>query len=160
MTAPTIPTSTAPGARKWVFDQVDTAVSLRGYSEPGVTVYLGNLSNPDDDGDVIIIGRKIVRNIVGNQIVGGGGRGWLDETYTMTVSITCSSHSGFDFTDCDARAYELLGLVEQVVRADPSLNGLVIVSKPGIADVDSEYDDNHGGAQTTVESEIGVHARI
>lgn len=154
----TIPVSTAPAVRTYLFNAVTTAVAARAYADPGVQVSLGELSDPEDYSDIIVIGKTVIRTPNVHRMVGSGGPHWLREDYTVSIHITCADMHSPDFVAVDARGYELLALVETVVRADPGLGGLVIVAKPGPSHAESEYDSNHSGAICLIESAINIHA--
>jgi hypothetical protein len=118
----TIPVSTAPTAKLYLYNQIIALVNdpavLVSYGEPG-------LEQPDD---IIVVG-AVSRQVVISQMVGSGGTGWLDETYTIGVDVEVY-RGGADAPTADARAWALVGVVETVVRTDPSLGGAVIVAHP------------------------------
>lgn len=158
MSTLSIPVSTVPAVRQYLYAQISAAVAERAYVAPGVTVELAELSEPEDYSDILVVGKTITRTPEIAQIVGGGGAHWLRERYTVSIHITCSDQSSPTFAAVDARAYELLAIVEGVVRADPSLNKLVIVAHPGPSHIESDFDHAHGGALALIESSINVHA--
>jgi hypothetical protein len=120
------PVSTVPAVRAWLVAQFTAAVS--GITEPAVEVYQ-SAEDHESTADVVIV-EGAQRTLGGFEMVGGGGAGWLQESFTIGVSIECFVHGERPFPDVDDRAYLILGLLEQAVRADPSLGGLVIVGQP------------------------------
>lgn len=153
-----IPISVAPAVRTYIYSAVTAAVTKENYTDPGVYVALGELSDPEDYSDIIVIGKTVIRTPEVQRMVGSGGQHWAREQFSVSVHITCADLHSPDFVAVDARGYGLLALVETAVRDDPSLGGLAIVAKPGPSHSESEYDPNHGGAICLIESVINVHA--
>lgn len=142
-----IPTSSIPAARLALLaglqaqlaDQPDVLVCLDG---PGTNL-------PDE---IVSVG-DVRQTYSPQSTVGSGGPGWLREDYTITVTV--ATYRGAD--DAAAvfdRARQLAGLVAAVVRADPSLGGVVDRARPATADYTAGWSDDHSGRNVLVD--IGI----
>lgn len=126
-------------------DPADTGASL-----------LVCLDGPDTDvpEDVVSVG-DVAITYDPFQTVGSGGPGWLTETYTVTVDIQVARGTP-DSTVTVARALALANTVAAVVRADPSLGGLVDRARPADAHFETGWDDTGVGRITSVEMTIAI----
>ena len=127
----TIPVSTAPAAAAYLLTEITTAVA----TDPAtILVKLGEPGRNRPD-DMILIG-EVQRNVKEQSFVGSGGAGWLGEEYEQHITIGSWQANGDVYNEStqalqvNARAWQLIAYVEAVVRADPSLGGLVEVAYP------------------------------
>lgn len=154
----TIPGSTAPAARRWLYEQLLTLPAdpddqqssmLVCYDEPGT----------NQPGDIISVG-GIAREITISAMVGSGGAGWLEERYTIALVIDVyrggpdAAQVSFD------RGAALLDQVVALVRADPTLGGAVLVGRPTQSQTEGFVVDDHMGRQSVVNVGIECYARI
>lgn len=155
---PAIPSSSAPAARKWLFDQCTAALTpdpdspnsslLVCYDEPGTY-------QPDD---MVSIG-KVLRQIEVNSLVGGGGAGWLQERYTVTVDIEV--FRGGDYPDVVFnRTSALVDGVVAVGRLDPSLGDTVLIATPTQSEIEVLWTEDHQGRIGTATVDISCFQRI
>jgi hypothetical protein len=156
----TYATSTVPAVRNYLLQQITELVKAENFSDPEVTVVLSGLENPETTDDVILIGGQVKRTPKTTRFVGGGGPGWIEEYYTISVNIMCAAYSDTDFEAVDARAYYLLALCEQAVRDDPSLGQLVTSAAPGVADILHAFATEHTGATVEIMAEVECNATI
>jgi hypothetical protein len=153
-----IPRSTAPAARKWLFDQLTATLTpdpdnpaaslLVCYDDPGP-------NQPDD----IVSVNNVARTFEAGAFVGSGGAGWLKERYTITVSIDVF-RGGDDAQATYARAQVLADGVVDVVRSDLSLGGAVLTATPVSDSAEGEWDADHLGRHVTSTIEISCFAQI
>jgi hypothetical protein len=155
----TIPASTAPAARRWLFEQLlaqiqpdpdDTQSSLLVcYDEPGT----------NQPGDIVSVG-GVTREITISAMVGSGGAGWLEERFTIAVVIDVyrggpdAAQTSYD------RGAALLDQVVAIVRTDPTLGGAVLVGRPTESQTEGLVLDDHTGRQSVVNLGIACYARI
>lgn len=149
----TVPVSTVPAVRNYLVTAINNRVAAAGIASPTVEVYVSGLDHETAE-DVIVIGGAR-REVKPGAIVGGGGQHWKFEDYHIEVTIDCFA-GGTDFSSVDARAFQLLSLVETAVRVDPSMGGLVLVSYPASSDSLHMWDDSHKGARTMITAQIYV----
>ena len=134
------PVSTVPAVRAYLVAQFTAATAY--ILEPPVEVYQ-SVEDHLGEADLVIV-EGAARTLGGFEMVGGGGAGWLMESYTVSVSIECHVHGERPYPGVDDRAYLILGLLEQAVRADPSLGGLVIEGRPA-GSTSTHQTDAEGG---------------
>lgn len=147
--------STVPAVKAALFNGIKTQIAdssvLVSYDEPGEF-------QPDD---IVVIG-NVSRSVEVHAMVGSGGTGWLEETYTVDIVISVY-RGGDDPQTVFERACTLAAAVETFVRNDPYL-GLnasgVIVSWPIQAEYVGEWEEDHRGRMCTVNLQIHVLARI
>lgn len=133
-----IPASSIPAARGYLFDNLSAQLLGVGnllvcYDEPGPNL-------PDD---IICVG-EVQQTYSPEQTVGSGGRFWLREDYTITVTVSVY-RGGDDALGVFARARELADLVVAVARADPSFGGAVDRGRPGALSHQSGWTEDHNG---------------
>lgn len=153
-----IPGSTAPGARRYLYGQFTTQIQEDPDAPRSSLLVCYDMPGPNQPDDIVSVG-KVSRDIGVNSMVGGGGAGWLDERYTITVTIDV--YRGGDSAQA---AYErgaaLLDQVCAIVRADPTLGGLVTVARPLTSETEGDWDDEHKGAQSVTTVPIECYTRI
>ena len=147
MTAP-IPASTVPAVKAYLFAQLDTAISGQNvkvyYAEPG----------PGFPDDVIWLG-DTEQTYDPTQMVGSGGQGWLYEAYHQIVEV--SVFRGGDTPQAVfERACQIVAQIEAVVRADPSLGGLVTTAYPAGSNYESDWSADHMGRITEAQVRIQI----
>lgn len=120
-----VPASTIPAVKAYLVQAITAAVA-----DPSVLVVYGEPSTEIPD-DVIAV-TDTERKTAPTQLVGSGAAGWLFENYEQTVVISCVLGGDDPGTQqqVEARAYQLLAVVEVAVRVDPSLGGLVASAWP------------------------------
>jgi hypothetical protein len=148
----TIPASTIPAAKLYLFTQItalvnDTSV-LVCYDPPG----------PRQPDDILMVG-AVDRQVVPYQMVGSGQAGWLDESYSIEVVVSVY-RGGDDARTAFERACVLADQVVYVVRNDPSLGGAVVVAHPEQSRYEAAWEEEHKGRLVTVTIPIFCRARI
>jgi hypothetical protein len=158
MTVP-IPVSTVDAFR--------TALLAAILADPGITAdYAAGDINVcvEDPGtnqpeDLIVIAYDVEQTAKPYSMVGGGGAGWLDEKYTVKLVISVF-RGGDSTTIAQARATALQNSVDNAIRLDPSLGGVVDEAYPSRHKTTTGWDSNHEGRMVNVDVEITVSARI
>lgn len=153
-----IPSSTAPAVRQWLYDQCAAQLAPDPVNTRASLLVCFDAPGPNEPDDIVAIGR-VRRQLKGASMVGGGGAGWLDEHYTVEVVIDVfrGSDSG---QVAYARAMGLANAVISIVRTDLTLGGNVIKSQPKGDDAEVEWDSDHGGKRACVTVEIECVTRI
>jgi len=152
----TIPVSTAPAVKAYLFTQLQANITAASgssllvcYDEPG----------PYEPDDIVSVGDVTARNTAQLAMVGSGGAGWLIENYSLEVVVDCF-RGGDDPQTVDERAWALIGQVEAVVRTDPSCGDLVVEARPGQCRSESMWDDAHKGRRVRAAVAVDVQAQI
>lgn len=154
----TIPASTAPGARRFLHDQITAQVQPDPDSPRSSLLVCYDIPGPSQPDDIISVG-KVSRDLGVNSMVGSGAAGWLDERYTVTVTIDV--YRGGDSAQAAyERAAALLDQVCAVVRADPTLGGLVVAARPLTSESDGDWDEEHKGYQNVTTVPIECYTRL
>lgn len=141
----TIPTSTVPAVKAYLFAQLEAACTkdpsdngthalLVSYDEPG----------PYEPDDIVSVGAVTERRLTPLAFVGSGGANALREDYALEITIDVF-RGGDQAQTCYERAWALLGQVETAVRADPTLGGLVEQAWPRLARDEPAWDEEHKG---------------
>lgn len=156
---PLIP-STIPRVTAYLYARINAAVIAESFSDPAVTVALSGVEDAETPDDIVIIGRTIVRTPERGARVGSGSFHYMRERYGVSVEIVCADQNELTFDAVDGRAYHLLALIEQTVRDDPSLGGLVIEAMPGASESAHGYSDNHDGARAEIAGTVDVFAEL
>jgi hypothetical protein len=154
----TIPSSTAPAVRQWLFDQATAGLAPDPVNTRASLLVCFDQPGPNEPDDIVAIGR-VRRQLSVGSMIGGGGAGWLDESYTVEVTIDVfrAADSG---QVAYQRAMDLANAVIAIVRSDLTLGGHVIKSQPKSDDAEVEWDSEHGGKRATVNLEIECVTRI
>lgn len=154
----TIPQSTAPAVRQWLYDQCTAGLAPDPLNTRASLLVVFDQPGPNEPDDIVAIGR-VRRQLKAAAMVGGGGAGWLDEAYTVEIVIDVfrGSDSG---QVAYSRATDLANAVIAIVRTDLTLGGHVIRSQPKGDDAEVEWDTEHGGKRACVTVEIECVTRI
>jgi hypothetical protein len=154
----TIPNSTAPAVRQWLFDQCTAGLAPDPDNVRASLLVCFDQPGPNEPDDIVAIGR-VHRQLSVGAMIGGGGAGWLDESYTVEIVIDVfrSNDSG---QVAYSRAMDLAGAVIAIVRTDLTLGGHVIKSVPKGDTAEVEWDTDHAGKHATVTVEIECVTRI
>lgn len=153
-----IPSSTAPAARRYLFEQFTAQIAEDPISTTSSLKVCYDDVGTDVPDDVIIVG-MVTRQVDVNSMVGGGGAGWLDERYTIAVTIDVF-RGGDDAAAVFDRASLLLDQVCAIVRTDPTLGNAVITGRPTTSQTEGEWDAENLGRHSVVTTEIECYARI
>jgi hypothetical protein len=142
-----IPASSIPAARTALLAGLQEQLA----GQPAVLVCLdGPGTNLPDE--IVSVG-EVRQTYSPQSTVGSGGPGWLREDYTITVTVAVY-RGGDDATAVFLRAQQLTDLVAAVVRADPSLGGIVDRARPATAEYTAGWSDDHSGRNVLVD--IGI----
>jgi hypothetical protein len=153
-----IPSSTAPAVRQWLFDQFTASLAPDPVNPYASLLVCFDQPGPNEPDDIVAVG-KVRRQLHVAAMVGGGGAGWLDEAYT--VEIVIDVFRGADSGQVAySRAMDLANAVVAIVRADLTLGGHVIRAVPKGDDAEVAWDTEHGGKLATVTVEIECVTRI
>ncbi|MEW2302573.1 hypothetical protein AB0958_21815 [Streptomyces sp. NPDC006655] len=153
-----IPQSTAPAVRQWLYDQCTAGLAPDPVNTRASLLVVFDAPGPNEPDDIVAIGR-VRRQLQAGAMVGGGGPGFLDEHYTVeiVVDVFRGSDSG---QVAYTRAMDLANSVIAIVRTDLTLGGNVIKSQPKGDDAEVEWDSEHGGKRACVTVEIECVTRI
>lgn len=154
----TIPTSTAPAVRQWLYDQCAAQLPLDPVDTRASLLVCFDAPGPNEPEDIVAIG-KVRRQLNVAAMIGSGGAGFLDEHYTVEIVIDVfrGSDSG---QVAYSRAMDLANAVIAIVRTDLTLGGHVIRSVPKGDDAEVEWDDEHAGKRACITVEIECVTRI
>lgn len=126
--------STAPGVKHHLFDQLTAAVVP--LQTPGLSPVLVGWNDSLGAGvDDLVLAGPIRRRILPGAMVGGGGDGWLHEQYTIEFYVG-SVRGGDNPIEADTQCAALVDALIAVVRADPTLGGRVLRARPGDHDLE------------------------
>jgi hypothetical protein len=75
----TIPNSTAPAVRQWLFDQCTAGLAPDPDNVRASLLVCFDQPGPNEPDDIVAIGR-VHRQLSVGAMIGGGGAGWLDES--------------------------------------------------------------------------------
>lgn len=155
----TIPASTAPAARRWLFDQCTAQIQADPDDQQSSLLVCYDDPGTNQPGDIVSVG-GVTRQISISAMVGSGGAGWLEERYTIALVIDIyrggpdAAQSSYD------RGAALLDQVVAIVRADPTLGGAVLVGRPAESQTEGLVLDDHTGRQSVVNLGIECYAHI
>jgi hypothetical protein len=154
----TIPSSSAPAARRFLFDQLTAQLTPDPAFPKSQLLVVYDSPGPFQPDDIVAVG-KVHRQINPNSLVGSGGAGWLEESYQIEILIDV--FRGGDYAQATfERAVALTDAVCAAVRSDPSLGGAVLSARPTTSTHDSEWDDEHKGRRCVSALEIDCYQRI
>lgn len=153
-----IPSSSAPAVRQWLFDQMTAALTPDPNSPTSMLLVCFDEPGPNQPDDIVYVG-KVTRHISVNSLVGGGGAGWLEERYSVDVDIDVY-RGGDDPQTVYKRCSDLADAVVAIGRTDPSMGGNVLVGKPVTSDHDVTWDDAHTGRRGTATVVFECYQRI
>jgi hypothetical protein len=142
-----IPASSIPAARAWILDGIEAQLA----GATGMLICLDE-PGPNQPDDIICVG-EVTQTYGPLDIVGSGGRLWLTEEYSVTVTISVF-RGGDDPVTVFNRARQLADLVVAVVRSDPSLGGAVDRARPARASHSSAWTEDHTGRLCEIELSI------
>lgn len=154
----TVPASTAPAARRYLFEQITAQVQPDPDAAASSLLVCYDMPGTNLPGDIISIG-KVTRDFNVNSMVGSGGAGWLDERYTITITIDVY-RGGDSAQSAYERAAALMDQVCAIVRTDPSLGQLVQVARPLTSESDGDWTDDHSGYQNVTTLPIECYTRL
>lgn len=113
---------------------------------------------PNQPDDIVSVG-AINRDIGTNSLVGGGGAGWLEEKYRITVDIEVY-RGGDDPQRVCERTSALADGITYSVRTDPTMGGNVLIARPVTSTYDGGWDDDHLGRIGSATVVIECYQRI
>jgi hypothetical protein len=154
----TIPASTAPAVRRYLFAQLTAQLTPDPLSPRSSLIVCYDEPGTNDPDDIVCVG-KVNRNISLGSFVGSGGAGWLDETYSVEIQVDVF-RGGDDAQAAYERAALLSDQVIAIVRADPSLGNNVNLSRPTLHETEVSWDATHMGRHATSTIEIECVQRI
>lgn len=151
----TIPISSVPAARSWLVTTLQASLT----AESGSGLYVGSAppgTNIPNDG--VVVGR-VDRSIDISSLVGGAGKGFLNEAYSIAVEIEVLR--GGDNPDLAFdRATALADGVISAVRTDPTMGGSVLWAKPTASTCEVDWSDDHMGRLASATVQISCFQRI
>ncbi|MFH8380639.1 hypothetical protein ACH4E7_06815 [Kitasatospora sp. NPDC018058] len=163
----TIPSSSVPAARLWLFNALKTALT----PDPGTVSGQGSYGDAnasllvclDAPGtyqpeDIVAVG-KIDRRINVSSMVGSGGAGWLIEHFSIEITIECARATD-DSQSAFERTCTLIDAITAVVRTDPTLGGNVLWSQPARSDLETVWADDHSHWVATGTLTVECNQRI
>lgn len=154
----TIPVSTAPTVKTWLFNQLTANLTpasgerlLVSWNEPGL----------DLPGDIVSVGDILNRVTTVAGMVGNGQTGFLDEQYSLEVVIDVY-RGGDNAKLADLRAWTLSGAVEQIIRGDLTAGGVagIFDFRPAAAQSTGRWTEDHHGHAVRLTLAVDVAARI
>ncbi|MFI0894891.1 hypothetical protein [Streptomyces sp. NPDC020983] len=154
----TIPASTAPAARRWLYEQLTAQIQPDPDNTRASLLICYDEPSTDQPSDIISVG-GVTREIAISAMVGSGGAGWLEERYTIALIIDVA-RGGDDAAGVFDRACTLLDQVVAIIRADPTLGGAVLVGRPVSSQTEGLALDDHTGRQSVVNLGVECYARI
>lgn len=149
-----IPQSTVKAVRMQLYNTLKTALGTQ-----NIVVCLDGpeVNLPDD---IVSVGAVHRQAVPGVQLVGGGGAGWVDEHFSIEVTIEVF-RGGDQAQVCFERAEDLIYQVESAVRTDPQMGGLVIQANPHEStSTGALATEDHKGRLCTAVVHVMFHARL
>jgi hypothetical protein len=154
----TVPSSTAPAVRRWLFNQLTAVLAPDPNNARASLLVCVDGPGPEQPDDIVSISGT-ARTFEKGSFVGNGGAGWLRERYTITVEIDVF-RGGDDPLTVAERGQALADGVIAVVRSDLTLGGNVLISSPQSDDGAGEWDENHLGRHWTQTVTVSCFAQI
>lgn len=153
----TIPTSSAPIVRQYLFDALTAQLAPDPVDTTASLLVCFDSPGPGQPDDIVAIG-KTTSQFHALALVGSGGAGWLDERYTVEITVDVF-RGGDDAQGAYVRAAALCDAVLGAVRSDISLGGNVLQARPHSVAIDVEDDSAHMGRRATGLIEIECFQR-
>lgn len=138
-----IPGSTAVAVRQFLFDTLTASLVPDPLSKTSQLLVCFDEPGEFQPDDIVSIG-KVERALNTNSMVGGGGAGWLEESYTVEVEIEVY-RGGDDPQGVFTRTSDLIDQIVVAARTDPSLGTRVLICKPTNSTCEVTWDDEHKG---------------
>jgi len=154
----TIPASTTTAVRQYLYDQLTAILTPDPLDKSASLLVCFDTPGPEEPEDIVSVG-KVQRELSPAAMVGGGGAGFLDEKYSVTITFDVF-RGGDDPQYVYARAAALADATIALVRSDLTLGGLVLISKPSRHSAEVDWDENHMGRHCTAELDIECLQRI
>ncbi|MEY9944889.1 hypothetical protein [Kitasatospora sp. GAS1066B] len=145
----TIPTSSIPAARTWLYAQLLATLTPDPLSTTSQLLVCLDEPGPFQPDDIVSVG-EVHQTYSPESGVGSGGPGWLREDYQLHITVDVF-RGGDDPAGVFARARLLADQVVAVVRADPSLGGAVDRARPASASHTAGWDDEHRGRHVSID---------
>jgi len=150
----TIPVSTVPAAKAWLFGQLTTNLTAATDATLGVTYGPSGVNNPDD---MVWLGDTQRQAVPWTMTGGLTVPQSMQETYDLTVNVNCYRS---DAETVEARAWVLVAGIEDTVRTDPTFGGLLIKSYPNAAQAAVAWDEEFKGLLCSVAMTISCLASL
>lgn len=148
-----IPVSSAPAAKLALFNAIKANATIA--ADATIAVCYGPPSLGDLAHDDWIAVQGYHRTTSSLAMVAGGGQFWLQENYTIEVVV--SVYRGGDQAETvDERCAQLVACVENAVRTDPSLGGVVTEARPVEEQSEPSWDEEGRGRFTVSTLQIAV----
>ena len=158
----TIPVSTAPAAKAWLFGKLKTAVTAVPTNSLQVLYDNVTTANVAPD-DAVVVGDITNRRLDGLAFVGSEGPSAFTETYDLNVLISIY-RQGSNPQAATERAWAILAQIETVTRTDPTFGGkdtpsapLLYFSKP--RDTSSHITPSENGAGYVCEIPLAIQCQ-
>jgi hypothetical protein len=137
----TYPTSTAPAAKLWLFQQMQSTLTPASGWSLEVT-YATMVDTNNSPADQVWMGGITGRAVANFAMVGNLGQYSLAEQYDIEINVSCFRPVDRD-EDAETQAWDLCGQIETIARTDPTLGGNVMTSRPNTstAAVDWSFDE-------------------
>ncbi|MDH6108863.1 hypothetical protein P3T36_002994 [Kitasatospora sp. MAP12-15] len=154
----TVPSSTATAVRAWLYGQLSAQLAPDPLSKTSSLLVCYDEPGPEQPDDIVAIG-KVSRQLSLGAMVGGGGAGWIDERYSVEITIDVY-RGGDDSQGAYSRAAVLCDAICSIVRSDLTLGGNVITARPLSSTHEVAWEENHAGRQATTTLEVECFQRI
>ncbi|MBM9504523.1 hypothetical protein [Actinacidiphila acididurans] len=154
----TVPASSAPAARAYLFGQLSAQLTPDPDSPRSSLLVCYDQPGPNQPDDIVSVG-KVIRTFEFSSFVGSGGAGYLQERYTVEITVDVF-RGGDDAQGAYIRAAYLTDQIVAAVRSDLTLGGAVLAARPTTHSTDAEWDDEHLGRHATATLEIECLQRI
>lgn len=154
----TIPASSVPAARRYLFDQLTAQLTTDPDFPKAQLLVVYDQPGPFQPDDIVSVG-KVTRQVAVSSMVGSGAAGWLEERYQVEVIVDVFRGGAYAQAAFE-RAVALIDAVCAVVRGDPSLGGAVLEARPASSTYESELDDEHKGRRCVGTVDVDCYQRI
>jgi hypothetical protein len=108
---------------------------------------------PNVPDDLVIVGERVRQEYTPHHMRGDGGSGFLQERYRISVVVDCY-RGGDDPDQALTRCETLVNAVDDSVRDDPSLGGVVILAYPAQHSYTLDWEPDHKGWIARCEIEV------